>query len=581
MTREKTLFVLLLVLAALCAPPGAAAKNAPAVFTLEVLHINDLHSHIDPVTLSLEVVNKKTYFQLGGLARIAAKVKQLRAQNPNTLFLAAGDLVQGSPYFIKYGGKAETDLLTHMGLDAACTGNHEFDNGPGEVASLATNSGFDWLAANVDTSGASQLAGLLKPYVIKKVGGQKIGIIGAVTPQTALIARMAKGVDFLPLVPSIQAAVKALEGQGVDKIILLSHVGYDVDQKIAAQVAGLDLIVGGHNHFLLGAFDKLGPKSRGPYPTEVKDPDGRTVYVVQAWEYGKVLGRIALTFDARGGVIKAEGRPVILVADAFERQEGEKGLVPVSAQCRRQIENRIKRNPLIEIAAEDPETLAILAPYAAGVAAINQDIVGRVASPIWHVRLPGQATAEGQVMASGSQAAPLVAMISLEKARQLGYQADLALLNAGAVRADFTPGPLSMGDISSVLPFQNTIYLLDVTGARLQAVLARGAAASAQDITGAFPYIWGGRITVRAKGKGFELVSLEIEKDGKFTPIDPKKTYTLVTNDYLAGGGDVYQDLAGVTDRQDTHYIYNQAMVDHAQSVKALEPPPSRVVVLK
>src|SRR5690606_15400571 len=140
--------------------------------------------------------------------------------------------------------------------------------------------------------------------------GEKIGIIGATTEDTPDIASPGPDVEFTDVIQYVRGASEALDAAGVNKIILLSHIGYTIDQEVAASLPLVDVIVGGHSHSLLGSMDG----AAGPYPTMVNNPDGIEVPVVQANQYGKYLGNIAITWDDNGVVTKAEGEPFLIDA---------------------------------------------------------------------------------------------------------------------------------------------------------------------------------------------------------------------------------------------------------------------------
>src|SRR5690606_10133660 len=160
------------------------------------------------------------------------------------------------------------------------------------------------------------LAGKIKGSIVVEIGGEKIGIIGATTEDTPEIASTGD-IEFHDVIQYVRGASEALDAAGVNKIILLSHIGYTVDLEVAAALPLVDVIVGGHSHSLLGDMEG----AAGPYPTMVTNPDGVEVPVVQANQYGKYLGDIAITWDDDGNVTKAEGQPFLIDASVAANED--------------------------------------------------------------------------------------------------------------------------------------------------------------------------------------------------------------------------------------------------------------------
>ena len=256
---------------------------------LTVLHTNDVHSHIDPFP-STDPRNPN----MGGVARRAALIENIRLENPNVLLLDAGDIFQGTPYFNYYGGEIEFKLMSMMKYDAATLGNHDFDNGIEGFYAQLPNANFDFVSANYDFS-KTDLAGLVKPYKIFNKGGIKVGVFGLGIELAGLVdPLMYKGTVYLDPVEISQDIVKQLkEVEKCDVIIALSHLGYKYtndqqkisDVKLAALTKDIDLIIGGHTHTFLKK------------PTILENLEGKEVLVNQTGCFGLNLGRIDFYLD--------------------------------------------------------------------------------------------------------------------------------------------------------------------------------------------------------------------------------------------------------------------------------------------
>ena len=255
---------------------------------ITILHTNDVHSHIEPFPS-----NDPKYANLGGAARRMNIIQNVRKENPNTLLLDAGDIFQGTPYFNFYGGELEFKLMSMMGYDAATIGNHDFDNGIGGLAAQMPNASFELLSANYDFSNTI-MDGLTKPYKVFVKDGVRIGVFGVGIQLSGLVNKtMYKETAYLDPIELTTDTVDALRNkEQCDIVICLSHLGYSYnsdnkisDLTLAAQTAGIDLIIGGHTHTFLEK------------PTIVQNKNEKFVLVNQVGWGGINLGRIDFYLD--------------------------------------------------------------------------------------------------------------------------------------------------------------------------------------------------------------------------------------------------------------------------------------------
>ncbi|ALM09184.1 5'-nucleotidase [Sediminicola sp. YIK13] len=255
---------------------------------ITILHTNDVHSHIDSFP-----ANHSEYPNMGGLARRATLVEQIRQENPNTLLLDAGDIFQGTPYFNFYGGELEFKLMSMLKYDAATIGNHDFDNGIEGLFAQLPNAKFQFLSANYDFSNTI-MDGQVKPYTTFLLNGVKVGVFGLGIALEGLVSKKLYKetvyLDPIEIAQSISGTLKKEEH--CDLVICLSHLGYSYndlqlpdDLKLAAGTENIDLIIGGHTHTFLEK------------PTVTKNRLGRQVLVNQVGCYGINLGRIDFYLD--------------------------------------------------------------------------------------------------------------------------------------------------------------------------------------------------------------------------------------------------------------------------------------------
>ena len=222
-----------------------------SVFSLQgqplvIMHTNDTHSQIDPYSYKKDI-------NVGGFLRREAAIREVRAENPNTLLLDAGDFSQGTPYFNLFKGYMEVRLMNAMGYDAATLGNHEFDNGCAALAARLKTAEFPVVCANYQFAN-KKLAKVIKPYVIVERAGMKIGIFGLGVDLYGYTApQISREVTYLDPVETSRKMVAELKAQNCDLIVCISHVGVnknvkDNDYEIARQVPEIDVIIGGHSH---------------------------------------------------------------------------------------------------------------------------------------------------------------------------------------------------------------------------------------------------------------------------------------------------------------------------------------------
>lgn len=254
---------------------------------LTVMHTNDLHCHLDPFP-----ADHAEYPGKGGLVRIASMVKQCRKENPNLLLLDAGDMFQGTPYFNYFKGNLIVKVMSKMGYDAGTIGNHEFDNGLGDILSALKIATFPLISSNYDFSDTI-LAGYVKTQYILEKGGIKVGIYGLGIELNGLVGTLNYGktryIDPLETALKMESILK--NDHGCDLVICLSHLGLSYehgkisDKTLAPQTKYTDLIVGGHTHSFL---DK---------PLTLKNADGKPILVNQAGWAALETGKFDFIFD--------------------------------------------------------------------------------------------------------------------------------------------------------------------------------------------------------------------------------------------------------------------------------------------
>jgi 2',3'-cyclic-nucleotide 2'-phosphodiesterase (5'-nucleotidase family) len=556
--------------------PGRSADRARAHplcpnTILTLLHTNDTHARLEEVPASGSDPAH------GGVARLKTLVNQVREEvgKDRVLLVDAGDYSQGTIFWSAWKGSDAVMFLNDIGYDVVTLGNHEFNLGPdnlvgrilGEPVNIAS---VDYpteplqapmVVTNLDLSGEPALDALVAPSVIVQKGGVRYGVLGLVTDTTRNISSPGPNIVFLDYVESVQAEVDRLRQQeGIRHIILLSHVNFYDDLELAAQLSGVDIIVSGHDHVLLGDPARLPAwthsRIQGEYPAAVTNLDGETTLVVSAWEWTRALGRLDVEFDVLGRIVSWSGGPIIAEAS-----------VP-----------------------EDPYLKMKVAEYRAPVDAFANETIGSAGVAFSGARgdeNPPTPGLRSQEMPLGNLVA--ATMLNYPQLAGLGIQA--AITNGGGIRASIDTGSVTFGQALSVLPFGNTLFAMDVSGVELVAALDNGLSWALSDTgmavrsTGAFPQVAG--MTVRYCGAtladiqtrqlpptpcdgalrpGGLVTSVEIQG----APVALDQTYRIVTNNFMARGGDFYTSLRQACERpasfcEDTFFLMLDAFVDEFQ----------------
>lgn len=494
---KSTMLRALLGSAAVCA---FGALPVAAQSQLHILHFNDFHSRVESInrfdsTCSAEDETEGKCF--GGAARLYSIVTQMRADlqaaGENVIVLDAGDASQGSLFYTTYGGRVEAELLERIGVDAMAVGNHEFDLGPEGLAVFLDTVSFPILSANTDVSANNMLAGRVMPSTVIEVGDMRVGIVSALASDTSVTSSPGPTVSFGNEIDALTAAVAALEAEGVNTIIALTHVGYAADQRIAAAVPGLDAVVGGHSHTFLS---NTSSRRQGPYPTWVDGPNGSLVPVVTAGAYSRYLGHLVLDLDAEGNLVFASG-------DAIEINASVEPNAEIAAW-------------VAELAGPIEETRSREVGMSTGL--IDGD----------------RAVCRQMECSMGN----LVADAMLDRVADQGVT--IAIQNGGGLRSSIDEGTVTMGEVLTVLPFQNTLSTFQLSGAGVVAALENGVS-QLEEGAGRFAQVAGLMYTFDPAAPAGARVSNVMVRDGDaWGAIDPAATYGVVSNNFMRGGGDGY-----------------------------------------
>ena len=452
-----------------------ASSRFPVV---TILHTNDFHMYL----LGGTTKDKKP---VGGSARIYTVVQQERAYNPDrTLLVDAGDAIGGGPPIgAFFDGKDVIEVYNAMGYNYATFGNHEFDWGKDLLAQRVSEAKYTYICSNIiDTKTNSTF--MSKSYDIKPFGFVKLGIFGLTTPQLPILVNPngIQGLEILDPVKTATNMVSTLQDNS-NFIVLLSHLGYTGtdyytgslgDKELAAKVSGINLIIGGHSHTVLSKPDVV-----------------NGTYIVQTGSYGYNLGDVKIYFETTANsarVVKIDYK-----------------LIPITGDIQ-----------------EDPTIASIIKPYNDEITKKMSEVIGEALVDLDQSKIRLEETNLGDFIADWMR----------ETAK-----ADITITNGGGIRASIPKGPITVGTIYTVLPFNNLLLLLELKGSDILAALENGFS-QYEAKAGRFPQISGIRVKVNLKNPPGKRVVEVTLTDG--TPLDPNKVYKVATNDFMAAGGDGY-----------------------------------------
>ena len=503
------------------------ADAVKPAFELSLMHTNDQHGNAQ------------------NAPKLATAVKEFRAANPEALLLDAGDVFSGTLYFNEFEGQADLQFMNYLEYDAMTFGNHEFDLGSSEdghkaLAEFVKAAKFPFVTANVDFSKDSLFDGLVEGTVaadaedgkiynaiIQEVDGEKVGIFGLTTSETAEISSPDQ-VEFKNYIEEAKASVKELQEQGVNKIIALTHIGYDDniefdnDLELAKQVDGIDIIVGGHTHTKLEEAVVISENKTEP------------TVIVQANEYNKYLGTLSVNFDSEGVVTTLDGELVDL---------GE--------------------------VAEDAEAVKILKPYKETIDAMQQESIGVETA----VALDGE---RANVRTVETNLGNLITDGMLKKAQSINPNTVIALTNGGGIRASIDQGDITLGEILTVMPFGNALGIMQLTGEEIVEALEHSVS-QAPEQNGGFLQVSGLKFSYdSSKPAGDRVVSVEVKgTDGNFAELAADQTYAVATNTFTAKGGDGYDVFAkAYADGRvsEPGFVDFQVFTDYLTGFETIEP---------
>jgi len=514
---------------------------------LTLLHVNDIHVRMEETnkwSSNCKQKDKEAGACYGGIARLSQAVNDIKHQEKNVVWLNAGDFFQGTVWYTQFKWRVVAMFNNLLDFDAMTLGNHEFDDKIAGLVPYLTNQTCPVVVSNLNISMVPSLQGLYTTSTVLSVGGRAVGIVGYLTPETKSISNPEQLI-ITDEIEALKVEVEKLSNNGVDIIIALGHSGYEKDIEIARAVPGIDVVVGGHTHSFLYTETKSKPNPsvnpiRGPYPTLVDNPAGHKTLVLQAYAYTKYLGHVALSFSDTGILTGWQGEPILL-------------------------DSTHKQDPAIEDA---------LAPWRRQLSELTGRVVGSAKELMLMSRdresKLGNFVADAMVRSWENSTMPD------------GSRLRLGLANSGGIRATLEAGNITLEDLMTSFPFQNTYDVVTLAGKHLKKAFEHSVSKltkNGNDAGGRFLQVSGFKLKFDVtKNPGGRLVSARVtcegcEGDG-YEDLEDETVYNVVTSNYVAGGGDGYKMF--IDDR--TNYIIGALDTDVIQNILENNSPISGVI---
>ncbi|XP_013184145.2 apyrase [Amyelois transitella] len=512
------------------------AENEDGLFELNIVHYNDFHAHFDEVSPTGAICNPGEAC-IGGFARLYTAVNEALEAEPDSVLLNGGDTFQGTIWYNFLRWNVTQHFMNLMPHDAHVLGNHEFDHGIQGLLPYLETLNSTMLGANVNTTFEPDMTPYIKNHVVVTRRGRRIGIIGVLLRVfSAPIGRVIMEDE----VEAINREAAILTEQGVDIIIVLSHVGYNTELSIAERVSStVDIIVGAHSHTLLYTGEPpSGDTAIGEYPTVVTQANGHRIPVVQASCYTRYLGIIKLFIDADGIVQRWEGQPVFLGTSIVQ----------------------------------DPFILEELEPWRERVDSEGKEVLGTTLA-----RLARGCYSAECVLGSWACDGFLEEMMSRAEGSRWN-DIHVCMINAGGLRNQIEPGNVTTEGLLMAMPFENFIQVYDLKGEYLLEALefSVGVAQTPGSFySGRMLQIGGMRVVYNASlPVGSRVTSLGIRcidcDVPRYLPIDTSATYRVVTQNYIGDGGGGYTMLSENRENMlnlEVDYVYLQQYMRRQRTV--------------
>lgn len=464
---------------------GYVYLTQPA-YEIHFVHTNDLHAHLVPFRAEKPVCAYDEKECHGGFARLLSFIKAYRTKYPDAVLLDGGDRFSGTFFYTLRKGADIIRLMNQMNYDAVTLGNHDFDDGLTEIEKMMTIISVPVVSANVIFPKNFQPKNKIKPAVIVKRNGVKIGIIGLLTPDIKTETKGGGGIDLRPLTQAVQAQINAFKKEGVQMIVLLSHTGDETEERLAKEMPDVDIIIGAHSH--TKKFEHFIGK------------DGQTVLVSSAGYGGENIGAFTAVFNRLGKIVAFKNEAEVVDYTLAPDEKMQQQINSLQAEL-----NEVTRKPVTfsetPVWAKKPQENQVVSP------SNNQKY-----EPCLEECYIGEVLSDALLKTTPS--------------------ADFAFINSGAVRAGLPQGDVTVGDLIEAFPFDSSVVSVQMTGAEIENYLKHGLSTFQKGRANGFIQAAGLSYTFFPDYTKAPVIQLSTGA------LDSLKTYTVLIPSFLAEGGD-------------------------------------------
>lgn len=536
-------------------------------FTLEIMHVNDLHSYLEPSPLTFNISQVNISALVGGVSPIASIIASKRKQNHNLIVISAGDQITGNATnYNLFFGQTDAIVQKHFQTDFYTLGNHEFDN---QSLGMTTYANFvknytpstKLLISNVTFAPNDPINEFINISAIKEIDGQMVAFI-AITDAKKIFksSNPAKGVTIEDATSVINQLTKELKSKhNINIFVLISHEGLAKDQKITKTLNDIDVIIGGDSHSFCGDFKKVGLETQCPYPLVKTNASGQKTCIVQAFEHAKLVGDLQVSFDALGNVTGCTGHPImpIWTQSLTEIKQNPR---PTPNSQNHHISNAINnfkkiistQENFVE-AANYPPLTTELKPFIQKIEQNFSKVVGEAKEDLCATRFPGDyCEFKRKNIPLGSETCQVFSQMLLAESK-----ADFVLFNSGGIRSNLAPGPLTYRTLLQVSPFNMKFTTVELSGTELKMLLKEVFSYILKDPSsydGSVPCGYGLSFTLELGSStlnksnpiiisNINVLHNDSNNKQQKQPIKEQKKYRLLTNDYLLKGKDGYTIL--------------------------------------
>lgn len=480
-------------------------------FSLQLLHFNDIHT-AETMEYNITVNNTEYTVSTGGYARMINALKNTHTI-PTSETVFAGDIFQqGFPLFTYTNAKFDYDMICNSSPDIITFGNHElYETDTGILSTFMDyfdagikSCNFQIVLANV-TFTDEKIQKYIKPYIIKTYGSEKVAYFGVTTNESGMAGT--KGMVITDPFETAKKTVEDIKKENINKIVAVSHLGFEDDKRLALEVPDIDIIIGGHTHTIQGDFSSINVVSyEKSYPLKINN-----TYIVTAGSKGMILGNVTFKFNQEGIIISNTADPRFLINPFDNNTKSLKGVMLIS---------------------EDTNALNTVKEYYSQISEDMNVVIGETLDDLYTVK---ENYANFDINNKyNSSLGTLLAKSLYDYAIERNQRADFSLINSGAIRTNIYKGSITAGDINKSAPFENQLYVVELKGSVILDYITKSINdffPPALDVN-SFPYIYNAYFTFDNNTKTLSSAKYN-DENGILQDISADKTYKIIMSSYL------------------------------------------------